>query len=137
MIVFELNICRVNSVGLECFNHNEDATGSNPVRGTNLSHSLIGQNGWLITSCYRFKSGWGNRFYPVLENCGFIAPRDLNSAWNIEDEGLGVKEKIGAERIESTPVERRTPTGHLLECLNNIPTVSASSLVESGSRAYL
>ncbi len=61
--------------------------------------------------------------------CGYTAPRDKNSADNILFEG---QNKIGVEYAKFTPVEMK-PLLSILEKLNAIPRVKASSVSETGS----
>lgn len=65
--------------------------------------------------------------------CGYIAPRDYNSADNILFEGL---KKIGMEYAESTPVEMK-PLLSVLDKLKAIPRVKASFVREAGSSMSL
>ncbi|MFW9997278.1 MAG: RNA-guided endonuclease InsQ/TnpB family protein [Candidatus Odinarchaeota archaeon] len=68
----------------------------------------------------------------ICPECGLVIPRDVNSAINIEDEGLS---KLGAVRAEVTPVEMRSSTLKMLGYFNSIPHVKASRIYEAGSRA--
>jgi len=70
----------------------------------------------------------------VCNTCGHTSPRDVKAANMILDEGL---RKIGAERIELTPVEMRASVLSLLGKFNAIPKVKASSVYDTGSPSYL
>lgn len=66
------------------------------------------------------------------KNCGNVMDRDHNSGINIENEGLK-QIKVGAVRIELTPVEIEANTLMFLRYFNSIPYVKASSVYEPGS----
>ena len=65
----------------------------------------------------------------LCSKCGYKKQRDLKASDMILVEGL---RKIGAERIESTPVEMQTST-FILEKFNAIPRVKASFVDDAGS----
>ena len=77
------------------------------------------------------KVGLDERIF-VCEKCNYTMPRDLNSTYNIEQEGL---KQIGVEYTKYTPVETE-PLPKLLERFNSIPRVKASLVVESGSPSH-
>lgn len=81
------------------------------------------------SNCHHIqKVGLDERIF-VCKKCSFTAPRDLNSTYNIEEEGL---KQLGVEYTKYTPVEMK-PLPKLLERFNSIPRVKASFVVESGS----
>ena len=78
------------------------------------------------------KVGLEERIF-VCKKCNYTMPRDLNSTYNIEQEGL---KELGVEYTKYTPVETE-PLPKLLERFNSIPRVKASLVVEAGSPVYL
>ena len=81
-------------------------------------------------SCCHHKQNVGleERIF-VCKECGYTAPRDFNSATDILQEG---QKQIGVEYTQSTPVETE-PLLAVLERLNAIPRLQASSVLETGS----
>jgi len=81
------------------------------------------------SSCHHIQNvGLDERIF-VCEKCNYTTPRDLNSTYNIEEEGL---KKLGVEYTKYTPVETK-PLPKLLERFNSIPRVKASFVVDTGS----
>jgi putative transposase len=74
--------------------------------------------------------GLDERIY-VCPVCGLVMDRDHNSSVNIEHEGL--TQLVPTGRRDVMPVETESSTVILLEYLNSIPYVSASSVGEAGS----
>jgi putative transposase len=75
--------------------------------------------------------------------CGLVIDRDLNSARNIEKEGLKMlKNEVPMEEVtrrELTPADTSatTLTNELVKYLNNIPRVRAGIVEETGSPALI
>ncbi|MFX1254866.1 MAG: zinc ribbon domain-containing protein, partial [Promethearchaeota archaeon] len=66
--------------------------------------------------------------------CGFSADRDVNAAKSIEQLGLQVLDfDVPAGRRELTPLETCTSTQTLVDLLNQVPFVCASTVNERGS----
>ena len=76
--------------------------------------------------------GLGDRTYHC-EACGFLCDRDLNSAFNDEDEARR-RFKLGPAERRTGPADGRTSA--LLGYLNGIPGVRASLVGEAGSPRF-